>query len=158
MIYLPGDVLLFSRGGVYGRLIQIKTWSRISHCEVVSIGGEIPTIVASRNGIGVNEYEFDPNCLAYVMRPLGFFDSCRANAWFSTVKGQKYDWLGLLAFESARWQGKENGRMFCSEFVVRYLRAGDIDPFNGYDADGIAPGEFLKSSVFTRIDAEVQRA
>jgi hypothetical protein len=35
--------------------------------------------------------------------------------------------------------------MFCSEFVVRFLRAGGFDPVNGYDADGIAPGELCKS-------------
>src|SRR3712207_7174694 len=51
-----------------------------------------------------------------------------------SVVGQKYDWFGLLAFTSARFQGQENGRMFCSEFATRYLRAGNVDPFNGYDA------------------------
>ena len=153
MIYQPGDVLLYSHTGFYDWLIRVKSWSKVSHCEVVAIGGLTPLrIVGSRNGQGVDVYPFDPTGLKFVMRPLLPFDYDRANAWFRTVQGQPYDWLGLLAFESAKLQGRENGKMFCSEFATRYLRAGGIDPFNAYDADGIAPGEFVKSAVFTKIN------
>ena len=65
-------------------------------------------------------------------------------------------------------QGRENGKQFCSEFAARYLRRAigarvhhpaaregngetlavlGLDPFNGYDADGIAPSEFRKSAL-----------
>lgn len=148
---LPGDVLLFSRSGFFARLIQFKTWSRYSHCEVLI--DEAHT-VASRDGQGVNEYGIDRHGLALVLRPIAPVDLVAAMAWFQTVKGQKYDWLGLLAFTSAKLQGKENGRMFCSEFVTRFLRAGGFDPFNGYDADGIAPSEFCKSPSFRVVTEE----
>ena len=152
MFFLPGDCLLYSRHGVYNWLIQVKTWSRVSHVEVVAyVKAGIPITAASRNGKGVNLYQYDPSGLYCVLRPLKSFDSRAANAWFKTVQGQGYDWVGLLAFMSAKFQGKENGKMFCSEFATRYLRQGGIDPFNGADADAIAPSDFLKNSMFVRL-------
>jgi hypothetical protein len=157
-LYQPGDVLLYARQGIYNRLIQIKTWSRVSHVEIVSfpsVNGYAPLVVASRNGIGVGQYQFDRAGLYCVLRPIAPFDHWAAMDWFwEHANGQGYDWLGLLAFFSAKLQGRENGRMFCSELATRFLRAGGVDPFNGYDADGISPGEFLKSPAFRRIDEE----
>jgi hypothetical protein len=154
----PGDVLLFARQGFYNRLIQIKTWSRVSHCEVVVFGGDNPMTVASRNGVGVGYYKLDPSGLCCVLRPTAPFDAAAAWEWFSKeAVGQGYDWIGLLAFFSAKWQGKENGRMFCSEFCARYLRAGGVDPFGGADADAIAPSDFAKNGAFRRLPLEVAR-
>lgn len=138
-----GDVLLYSGKGLFSRLIQIKTWSRYSHCEVYDGNG---LSVASRDGLGVGRYQLRLDGLRVILRPLGKFDADAARAWFDTVNGQPYDWFGLLAFTSAKRQGKENWKMFCSEFAVRYLRKGGCDPCNDYDADGVAPGELIKSS------------
>ena len=137
-----GDILLYSGKGCFSRLIQMKTWSRYSHCEVYDGDGKS---VASRDGIGVGRYPLRVDGLRVILRPLAKFDAEKARLWFDTVDGQPYDWFGLLAFTSAKRQGRENWKMFCSEFCCRYLRAGGIDPFNGYDADGIAPGELIKS-------------
>lgn len=139
----PGDVLLYSGRSVFSWLIRIKTWSRYSHVEICDGYG---FSVASRDGIGVGRYPHRAEQLAMVLRPHRPFNVHVARAWFRAVDGQRYDWLGLLSFTFAEWQGKSNGRMFCSEFATRYLRAGGIDPFNAYDADGIAPGEFCKSA------------
>ena len=139
----PGDVLLYSGGSLFSRLIQMKTWSRYSHCEVYDGDG---WSVASRDGIGVGRYPLRVDGLRVILRPVAKFDPIAARAWFATVDGQPYDWFGLLAFTSAKRQGRNNWKMFCSEFATRYLRAGGVDPFNQYDADGIAPGEFMKST------------
>lgn len=139
----PGDVLLYTGGSFFSRLIQFKTWSRYSHVEVYDGEG---LSVASRDGQGVGRYPLRMDGLRVILRPLGKFDVEAARAWFPTVDGQPYDWFGLLAFTSAKRQGKNNWKMFCSEFACRYLRAGGVDPFSKYDADGIAPGEFIKSS------------
>lgn len=140
--FRPGDVLLYSGTSWFSRLIQFKTWSRYSHCEVYDGDG---CSVASRDGVGVGRYPLRTDELRVILRPVAF-DVVPARAWFATVDGQPYDWFGLLAFTSAKRQGRNNWKMFCSEFVVRYLRAGGLDPVNGYDADGIAPGELMKST------------
>lgn len=141
-----GDVLLYSGRGFFSRLIQIKTWSRYSHCEIYDGNG---LSVASRDGIGVGRYPLRLDGLRVILRPLARFDTARARLWFDTVNGQPYDWFGLLCFMNAKRQGKENWKQFCSEFAVRYLRAGGIEPFTRTtDADSIAPGELAKSSVF----------
>lgn len=140
----PGDVLLYSGKTLFSRIIKIKTWSDFSHVEVYVGEGES---VASRNGIGVGLYPIRTDDLRAILRPRVPFDVASAMKWFATVDGQKYDWTGLLAFTWAKWQGHENTKQFCSEFATRFLRCGGCDPFNNYDADGIAPGEFLKSPV-----------
>ncbi len=143
-----GDVLLYAGTGWFSLLIRIKTWSKYSHCEVYDGSGYS---VASRDRIGVGRYDLRLDGLRVVLRPRGRFSAVRARAWFRAVDGQPYDWWGLMAFTGAKHQGKNNWAQFCSEFATRYLRAGGVDPFNGYDADGIAPGEFLKSPALIRV-------
>lgn len=145
----PGDVLLYSGTGLFSALIRIKTWSRFSHVEVYDCVGHA---VASRDGIGVGLYPFRHRDLAMVLRPREPFALEGARAWFRSVNGQGYDWLGLTCFFIARWQGRDNCRMFCSEFACRYLRAGGLEPFHqDYDADAVSPGMFAASPAFDRI-------
>lgn len=108
--------------------------------------------VASRNGLGVNLYPFRRDGLAYVLRPLetyGPLSVDNAQSWFfRKAQGQSYDWLGLMCFTLAVKQGSPD-KMFCSEFAARWYRAGGLRPFaEDYDADLIAPAQFLQSPAF----------
>lgn len=147
-----GDCLLYKTTGLFGWIIGIKTWSLIGHCETYIGDGHS---VASRDGLGVGRYPLRTEDLIYVLRPTGPVDLDAAQAWFLTsAVGQKYDWLGLLRFA---WRSKVvpnvmDNRMFCSEFLTRFYRAGGLDPFNAADADAIAPMQFLLSNSFTVID------
>lgn len=177
----PGDVLLYGGSGLFNRIIQVKTWSRYSHVEIYDGRGES---LASRNGIGVGRYPSRlDDCLA-IYRLRVPFSVNAGRGYFAECEGEPYDWWGLLAFTSAKWQGKENKKQFCSEFAARYLRraiAGEasrrllesgrgvavrftkgdakllaevgLDPWNGYDADGLAPGEFTKSALLYEVQA-----
>lgn len=160
---LPGDVLLYRPRGFFGWLIAVKSWSRWAHVEVYDGAG---FSLAARDGVGVGRFPFRSNDLGAVYRLRVSCDWEAARAWFETVKGQPYDWRGLLAFTSAKLQGRDNGAMFCSEFAARLLRwaigggasaaalaAAGRDPWNGYDADGLAPGEITKSALL-RLEAE----
>ena len=169
----PGDTLLYSGTGLVDWVIRTKTWSKFSHCEFYDGSGYS---LASRNGIGVNKYPVRTNGLlaVYRLRAGIPFDLNAARAWFSTVDGQGYDWLGLLSFTSARLQGKDNGRMFCSEVMARLYRHGiggaiqhpdarrgdrevlhalGVDPFGGETADAIPPAAFARSSCFIEVRA-----
>lgn len=167
----PGDVLLYGGSGLFNRIIQVKTWSRYSHVEIYDGRGES---LASRNGIGVGRYPSRlDDCLA-IYRLRVPFSVNAGRGYFVECEGEPYDWWGLLAFTSAKWQGKENRKQFCSEFAARYLRraiggmtihpearkgsarslaALGLDPWNGYDADGLAPGEFTKSALLYEVQA-----
>ncbi len=167
----PGDVLLYGGSGLFNRIIQVKTWSRYSHVEIYDGRGES---LASRNGIGVGRYPSRlDDCLA-IYRLRVPFSVNAGRGYFAECEGEPYDWWGLLAFTSAKWQGKENRKQFCSEFAARYLRraiggmtihpearkgsarslaALGLDPWNGYDADGLAPGEFTKSALLYEVQA-----
>lgn len=148
----PGDVLLYARGGVFGRLISIKTWSRFTHVEIVGFseslfeGDPDPVgIIGSRNGEGVAWYDPNWEGLALVLRPTSAVDAPAANTWADTVLGQGYDWLGLINFTYARVVGRDNGKMFCSEFATRWLRRAGVPIFPYIDADTIAPADFVKT-------------
>lgn len=138
---LPGDVLLFNRKGAFNWLIRVKTRSRFTHCEV-AIGPA--RVFASRNGEGVAFYPVDLKGLAMVLRPSQPLDVEKGIQWArdSNIVGQPYDWAGLTSFLYARTVGRENGRMFCSEAAVRFLRRCGFDPFPRCDADTIAPRDF----------------
>ena len=129
--------------------IAIKTWCRLSHVEVYSGGG---LSVASRNGIGVNRYQLRKDGLAIIRRPLQPLDLAAANHWFeTTARGQKYDWIGLLCFTLAVKQGSPR-RMFCSEFMTRFYRRAQFQPFDHeWDADKVPPSFILVSPEFETI-------
>lgn len=138
-LVLPGDVLLYKGDGFFSNLIFLKTWHEISHCECYVGGGKS---AASRDGIGVGLYPLRSKGLVGIYRPKDF-DLESAMAWFQTVDGQKYDWVGLLRFAWFKSvPSGNNGKMFCSEFLTRFLRAGGCDPFPREDADAVAPYQF----------------
>ena len=144
----PGDCLLYRPTSLFGWLIAVKTWTKVSHCEI-ALGDDMAA--ASRDGLGVNLYPLRTADLAYVLRPNHPFDFARAADWFQSVRGQKYDWKGLLCFTLAAKQGAKD-RMFCSEFATRFYRAGGFVPFGDVmDADKVPPSLFLFSSSFTVI-------
>lgn len=137
---LPGDILLFDHNGFFSRLIKFKRGERYSHVEVFKGGNKT---LASRNGLGVAEYDLNVDGLAAVYRvKLKYALNMRQGLeWFKTVDGQGYDWMGLLSFAWAKYQGRENGKMFCSEFLMRFMRACGVDLFSREtDADAVSPG------------------
>lgn len=152
-ILKPGDCLLYRPSGFFGRIIAIKTWNRISHVEIYAGKGQS---VASRDGIGIDIYPFRSKGLGYILRPTHKINMKKAMYWFyREARGQKYDWKGLLVFALAVKQGAMD-RMFCSEFATRFYRKGKIRPFaENYNADMIAPANFLMSPSFHEIWKDV---
>jgi hypothetical protein len=144
----PGDLLLYAGRGLFSWVIRTKTWSDVSHLEVYDGGG---FSLASRDGEGVERFPLRLNDLYAVLRPNAPFDFPAGRTWFATVRGQGYDWIGLLSFYFARFRGKENGKQFCSEFATRFFRAAGLDLFPRRDADAVAPGEFLSNPLLTLI-------
>ena len=142
---LPGDLLCYRGTGFFSRLIRIKSWSELSHVECYfgcNVSG------ASRDGEGVGSYPLRLDGLYYVLRPVPPVDLAAARLWHETVKGQRYDWKGILVFTLAVKQGATD-KMFCSEYATRFYRAGRCEPFQpGFDADRVAPGTFLTSGAF----------
>lgn len=144
----PGDILLFDRPGLFGTLIKLKRGEQYSHVEIYAGDGQT---VASRNGIGVNQYPIDLNGLAAIYRPTNpaAFSFQKGMEWFTSkdsngkflIKGQGYDWIGLLSFTFAKFQGRNSGKMFCSEFVMRFYRHAGLELFSPItDADAVSPG------------------
>lgn len=144
----PGDCLVYYSRTLLDVLIQLKTWTKAAHVEGYVGGG---FSVASRNGKGVGVYPFRAEGLISIRRPNTYFDFSKAMTYFYKVDGQKYDWLGLLCFTLAVKQGAKN-KQFCSEFLTRWYRHGGLHPFDAnWDADMVAPAQFLQSPSFKTI-------
>jgi len=142
-----GDCLLYRPRDFIDYAIALKTWTKVSHVEIYDGQG---FSLASRNGIGVNRYPARLKDIAAVRRPKEF-DPLPASAWFETVKGEGYDWQGLLCFELAVRQGKQD-QMFCSEFGTRLYRMAQTEPFDpAWDADRTPPAFFLVSNAFKTV-------
>lgn len=151
----PGDAMLYRPAGFFGFVISLKTWHEVSHCEGFvgkdPITGKLIS-VASRDGIGVGQFDTRLSGLCCICRPRAPFDLPAAMRVFhSQYQGQGYDWFGLLRFgwRSEVSATRFNNKQFCSEFLTRWYRAGGLDPFNADDADAIAPFQFKDSDAFT---------
>lgn len=140
-----GDILLYSGKGFFSWVIKLKTGKKYSHCEIYL---QDNYSIASRDGKGVGLYRTRYEDLVAVLRPIGHVDLEAGMAWFwKEAFGQKYDWIGLFNFWIAKWQGRENRRMFCSEFVVRWFREAHHALFpQEVDADGVSPGDLKLST------------
>jgi hypothetical protein len=100
---------------------------------------------------GVEKYPFRAQGLKYILRPVNW-DAAGAERYFAAVKGQGYDWKGLLCFTLAVRTGW-NGKQFCSEFARNLDGAANLKSF--YDAwpgDLTSPGMFKASPAFVWID------
>lgn len=147
-ILLPGDVLVYSRPGVFGWIIRHATNGNATHTEMY-MGGD--KTIAARDGKQVGTYDLDVNGLYAVLRPKQTIDMAKVAEWQKTVEGQKYDWLGLLrSFVANKWFHKDE-KMWCSEHTTLGQRAGGIEPFSGPEdtpADSVAPSDFLQSAAY----------
>lgn len=150
-----GDCLLYGPTDWFGWVIAVKTWRRVAHVEVYAGDEES---MASRNGVGVNLYPLREEGICAVLRMNSVnrerFNWAAAGAYFEDVRGQRYDWLGLLCFTLAVRQGAPD-KLFCSEFATNWYRAGGCQVFSPrVSADTMCPGDFLESSEFDEVWSE----
>lgn len=137
LLLRAGDILLYRPKGIFGRIIQIKTWHRISHVEIYA-GNQ--RSYASRDGQGVNVYPIRLSELAYVLRPTVPLDLAKGQAYVDTMKGTPYGWLDLLDFAGLN---VDRTGIICSAFATEYLRAAGWDVFPTDPARYVSPFQFL---------------
>lgn len=139
----PGDVLLYRPKGIFGYLIRVKTWHRISHVEVY-LGSGLSS--ASRDGQGVNLYPLRLSELAYVLRPKpGLqFDAIRAHDFTANHAGTPYGWADLLDFAGFHVDTKG---VVCSPWAAMVLRDNGWPIFDGEPPNLIAPFQFKTSEL-----------
>ena len=144
-----GDALIYRAHSLFGYIISLKTWFRASHVEAYFGRG---WSIGCREGRGVAFYDFNSKHLARILRPSEPFDVEKAMCWYyRSAEGQKYDYLGLLCFTLAAKHGSRN-KMWCSEFMTRWYRAGGFNPFStDVDADRVAPAQFVQSPLFSEV-------
>ena len=147
---LPGDTLIYSGYTLADLAIRFHTFSRACHVELY-IGGGDKSIAARASGVATFGVRWDG--LWRVYRPRGSVDMDAMKAYFhNTLKGQKYDWLGVI-FGFFFCQLRQNPkRKFCSETQTLLYRAGRFEPFQpDYVPDRVPPMLYTCSAMFDLI-------
>jgi len=134
----PGDILEYNAPDPTDALIDLGTASDVAHIEIYHGYG---LSVASRNGIGVNIYQFRSDGLKYVRRPVRVFNLTLADAWFyDGIKGLPYGFAGLLEFVNVDIPCKG---LICSTLADLYLKAGMCPMFaDDFPAGKASPRDF----------------
>ena len=91
---IVGDFCLYHTPKFTNDIIDIKTASLVDHIECY-IGNGLS--LASRNGIGVNVYDFRLEGLVVVRRPTLVFNRQLVMDWFETIRGAPYGWGDIIA-------------------------------------------------------------
>ena len=137
-IIRPGDILLYDRSGWMNAFIRFKRGEKFSHAAIASQPG---FVLEAIQGDVLDERPIRWDGLAGIYRLTEDFDYEAGYDWFLTVRGQGYDWVGLLSFAFAKFQGRTNHKMFCSEFVARFFAKLGRPLFSPItDADAVSPG------------------
>lgn len=109
---------------IYGRnylpfsiLIRLFTWSRWSHCGVISPCGKYVFEAAAFRGV----VKTPLNSFSERYRSLYIGEMLATSGWFERVQaelGKGYDWIAPLGivFRMGNWNSKD--KWFCSELVA----------------------------------------
>lgn len=138
-LILPGDILLYDKKGIGNTIIKFVRGEKYSHVAIASRAGKM---MEARQWQRLDEVPIRTEGLAAIYRTKNQIDFEAGYHWFLTrAKGQKYDWIGLLSFKFAKLQGRNNGKMFCSEFAHRFFKKISYHLFaEDMDSDAVSPG------------------
>lgn len=144
----PADHLIYSGFSPFDLLIEVKTAALAAHIEIYIGDGQS---VASRNGIGVNQYPLRTKGLQYVLRPRFMLNLPKAMEWFETVKGTPYGWWDLLNFVDPFDYITSNG-MICSQFAAEFDRNADMQWFaDEWPTGKVSPRDFLVTNAYRMV-------
>jgi hypothetical protein len=141
----PGDLLVYSGKSPFSFFIRLKTYSRATHVAVYIGAGEQREFREFR---GAEQVPVRTKNLIAIYRPLAKWSHRKSQIYWDQVKDQTYDYLGVVLSFIARKQGRDNKKMFCSEYVVRDQRVSACGPMliaDHIDADGVAPADIDRS-------------
>ncbi len=134
-ILQPGDILLYG-GGFVGGLIELRTWSDVSHVEIYKADGKT---LASRDE-GPRECPLRVLGLRRVLRPVAAFDFQAGLEWFKTVNDLPYGYGDLLRFYLVNVPTKG---LICSEFADLFFKACGLPLFNtDYPEGAVCPRDY----------------
>ncbi len=136
----------FFKGGDnwFHRVVRWWTNSQYSHAELVMPTGEWISIspflakqVESRPGPDSPICQWDFIDIEVSDKKIESLEK-----FYELTKGQKYDWIGMIASQILPFHIKARGRWYCSEWIVYALRISGIlkwDKARIYDQSDLSP-------------------
>lgn len=131
---------IYSRSLMPGSfVICALTWSKWSHCGVVTPDGTVIEAAAFHGVREISASEFLAGKTSTLIREIPVPDDAAAIAFARTQVGKPYDYLGVAGIGLHRdWQ--QDDRWFCSELVEAAAAAGGRPRFIN-DARRVTPQE-----------------
>tara|TARA_R110000868_G_scaffold393840_1_gene664968 strand:+ start:182 stop:652 length:471 start_codon:yes stop_codon:yes gene_type:complete len=149
---MPGDCLLYAPSGVFGRAIAWMTSGGVSHVEVYKGVG---VSYASRDGLGTNEYPLRTENLCRVLRSRTALNMGRMGVAFEAMRGQPYDWKGILNTAlGGAGDSSPKGNVCSAAATIWYRVAGLVRLFGAEEPEHITPRDFEKSDYFWQVWSE----
>lgn len=137
-------------------IIRFLTKSKASHCFVVTnLYGKDLVVQSGEFGVGLDYYtRFAKKNNVVLKYEISVPNEQKAMEYVMSQMGASYDYLGLLGagwVVLMRMFGKkvknplsQNGELFCSQFVVKTLCAGQREDYCALDAATISPEELIE--------------
>lgn len=146
---IPGDCLLYKPSGIFGKAIAWMTSSGVSHVEIYKGGG---ISYASRDGLGTNEYPLRMEQLVRVLRSRKLLNMGRMATAFEAMRGQPYDWKGILNTAlGGQGDSSPTGNVCSAAAAIWYRVAGLHTLFGAEEPEHITPRDFEKSDLFWQV-------
>ncbi len=140
-ILKPGMLLLYEASSLFGYAIAAFSGSRISHIEMFKGNG---ISYASRDGIGVDEYQLRLNNLALVLESVEPLDMDRVAKGFAGKRGHRYDNATILKHATFGLVGGKPMAEVCSEVQAYLVRVGGLErAFGDKQPDEVKPSDFV---------------
>lgn len=145
-------VLRFIGGrGLASQLIQLATWSWVSHVDFELPDGRVLGAVPGK-GVCIRDIEIDDHRVERygVKVPFGLYG--HPLDWAAGQIGKPYDWAGILGYGLRRnWQEKD--AWFCSELVAWAFQGAGHPILRAKDVWRITPRDLLLSPYLIPLSA-----
>lgn len=132
-------ILLYRGTGLVSRVIRWRTWGDYAHVAMLVRGTVYESVEGSgviKTGHSVHLDNRKPTKVLQLELPTVVVD--KLVEWCESRVGDKYDYTAIWGFIT-RLDRQDNGKWFCSEFVVEALKTVGVDLFRRTPSWKISP-------------------
>lgn len=129
-------IALFKGEGEWHNAV-VRRWTKsiYSHAELL-LPDDTSITITPFNRAGITREPFDPEDEGdwdFVCIPINPMQLVKIENFYEQTKGQKYDWIGMIASQLLPYHIKHQKRWYCSEWIAYALRlAGVVDGLHAH--------------------------
>jgi len=114
-------------GAWHNKVVRAWTQSEYSHVEILLPNGDSISIIPfGRQGVRKEVFDEDENEWDFIDIIINQWQYKKLLKFYEDTKGEKYDWIGMLASQFLPFHIKRIGRWYCSEWIAYGLRIAGV--------------------------------